>query len=83
MQMTPRSNVIQDLLPLYADRICSGESRELVEEHIAECESCSVLLGQMRDMEMAHFRNTLLIKFHIYFVRYCSFSFARWLTVYF
>ncbi len=45
-------NVIQDLLPLYADRICSGESRELVEEHIAECESCSVLLGQMRDMEM-------------------------------
>ena len=34
-------NVIRDLLPLYADQICSDESRELVKEHLAECGDCS------------------------------------------
>lgn len=32
--------VIQDLLPLYVDEVCSGGSAELVEEHMAECEAC-------------------------------------------
>lgn len=45
-------NVIRDLLPLYADRICSDESRELVEEHLAECGDCSALLGQMHSTEI-------------------------------
>lgn len=52
MSMKMNCNVIQDLLPLYADRICSGESRELVDEHLAECEDCTALLGQMRSTEM-------------------------------
>ncbi|MBQ8641253.1 MAG: zf-HC2 domain-containing protein [Clostridia bacterium] len=33
-------NVIRDLLPLYADKAESTETRELVEEHLAECEVC-------------------------------------------
>ena len=45
-------NVIRDLLPLYADQICSDESRELVKEHLAECGDCSALLGQMHSMEI-------------------------------
>lgn len=33
-------NIIEDLLPLYAENICSEESRTLVEEHCSKCESC-------------------------------------------
>lgn len=45
-------NVIRDLLPLYADQICSDESREIVEEHLAECGDCSALLRQMHSLEL-------------------------------
>ena len=30
-------NIIHDLLPLYADDVCSEESRALVEEHSKSC----------------------------------------------
>lgn len=33
-------NLIQDLLPLYHDGVCSGESIEVIEEHLAECTAC-------------------------------------------
>ena len=36
-------NVIIDLLPLYNEGICSDESREIIEEHLKECENCSQL----------------------------------------
>lgn len=45
-------NVIRDLLPLYADQICSDESRGLVDEHLAECGDCRALLQQMRSTEI-------------------------------
>lgn len=32
--------IIQDLLPLYADGICTPESRQAVEEHLGECPLC-------------------------------------------
>ncbi|MNH91189.1 hypothetical protein D3C73_437400 [compost metagenome] len=32
--------IIKDLLPLYIDQVCSEESRQLVEEHLAGCNSC-------------------------------------------
>lgn len=35
--------VIQDLMILYDDDSCSGESRKLVEEHIKNCRSCREL----------------------------------------
>ena len=41
-------NVIQDLLPLYHDGVCSDESRVLVEEHVRACESCRALLRELR-----------------------------------
>lgn len=35
-----KCNVIKDLLPLYADEVCSEDSREMVEEHISTCKEC-------------------------------------------
>lgn len=32
--------VIQDLLPLYHDEICSEESKIIIKEHLNECEDC-------------------------------------------
>ena len=33
-------NIIKDLLPLYAEELCSPESRALVEEHLPDCKDC-------------------------------------------
>ena len=32
--------VIKDLLPLYYDKVCSEETKVIVEEHLNECENC-------------------------------------------
>ena len=32
--------IVKDLLPLYADDVCSLESKKLVAEHISECDEC-------------------------------------------
>lgn len=40
-------NVIQDLLPLYHDQVCSDETKALVEEHLSSCESCKEMLKSM------------------------------------
>lgn len=50
--MEMNCNVIRDLLPLYADQICSEESRELVDGHLAQCGDCSEILRQMRSTEL-------------------------------
>lgn len=39
--------IIRDLLPLYQDDICSEKSRNAIEEHIKECESCRTYLKKM------------------------------------
>lgn len=41
-------NVIQDLLPLYADDVVSEESRELVEQHLECCPDCRQILGEIQ-----------------------------------
>lgn len=43
--------MIQDLLPLYHDGVCSGVSRTLVEEHLAGCEDCGKVLKAL-DVEI-------------------------------
>ena len=30
-------SIIQDLLPLYVDEICSEESKKIVEDHLSQC----------------------------------------------
>lgn len=36
-------NIIQDLLPLYVDEICSEDTRKEVETHLASCKECMEL----------------------------------------
>ena len=40
--------IVQDLLPLYCDRVCSQDSRQAVEAHLEDCEKCR---ADMRFME--------------------------------
>lgn len=40
--------LIQDLLPLYQDSVCSNSSKIAVEEHIGECENCRNVLQQLK-----------------------------------
>ncbi len=44
-------NVIQDLLPLYIDKITSKESNQLIEEHLSECEKCKQELELLNSKE--------------------------------
>jgi len=41
--------IIEDLLPLYADDVCSQDSRKLVNEHLVECPACLMKLKTMQD----------------------------------
>lgn len=40
--------IIQDLLPLYCDGVCSEESRKLIQFHIRDCDRCREELRLMR-----------------------------------
>lgn len=41
-------DIIQDLLPLYCDGVCSQDSKQVVEAHLKDCEKCK---ADMRFME--------------------------------
>lgn len=43
--------VVQDLLPLYVDGVCSDESKRLVEAHLAECADCRALCTALKESE--------------------------------
>lgn len=45
--MSKNCDIVKDLLPLYADDVCSEESRKLVAEHIAICGECKAELEKM------------------------------------
>ena len=51
-------SVIQDLLPLYIDGVCSEESRKLVKAHLAECTVCGQMLEEMKNTAPAANRQT-------------------------
>ena len=40
-------NVVTDLLPVYLDGSCSDETKELVNNHFKECESCRTKMRQI------------------------------------
>ena len=40
--------VIEDMLPIYHDGICSDESATLVEAHLAQCQQCRNILRDLR-----------------------------------
>lgn len=41
-------NVVKDLIPLYIDNCCSGESAAIVKEHLAVCSQCKELYESMK-----------------------------------
>ncbi|MBE6826877.1 MAG: zf-HC2 domain-containing protein [Ruminococcus sp.] len=45
--MKHNCTVIKDLLPLYADEVCSEDSRKMVAEHLADCPECRKTLEKM------------------------------------
>ncbi|MGG4342415.1 zf-HC2 domain-containing protein [Paenibacillus lautus] len=40
-------DIIQDLLPLYYDDVCSADTKALVEEHLSNCPDCREVLSHM------------------------------------
>ena len=52
MSKEKECEIIRDLLPLYADDVCSERSRQLIEEHLAGCPDCSVMLEKLRTSEI-------------------------------
>ncbi len=45
-------NVIEDLLPSYLEEICSEDTKELVKEHLEECEECSRRVKRMQETQL-------------------------------
>lgn len=43
--MNVTCEIVEDLLPLYVDNVCSEQSRRAVEEHLRECEKCRKLIS--------------------------------------
>lgn len=41
-------NIVKDLIPLYIDGCCSGESEKVVEEHINNCNECKKIFEDMK-----------------------------------
>ena len=41
--------VIEDILPMYYDGVCSTESASLIEEHLKDCTNCRNILSQLQD----------------------------------
>lgn len=46
--MNVSCKVIEDMLPIYYDGICSAESAALIEEHLKDCEQCSRQFASLR-----------------------------------
>lgn len=42
-------NMIKDLLPLYYDDACSDQTKEIVEEHLSECDLCKSIMKKISD----------------------------------
>ena len=46
-------NIIRDLLPLYLDQVCSEESKDMIENHLTECENCRDVIRRLNFLIMA------------------------------
>ena len=49
--MKCKCGIIKDLLPLYVDHVCSDESKELIDEHLLECEQCKSYMDSLRESQ--------------------------------
>lgn len=49
--MNKQCELVQDLLPLYVDGICSQTSTQLVEEHLTGCPECTQVCNNLKNKE--------------------------------
>ena len=42
-----KCTIIQDLIPLYVDKVCSSDSAELVKKHLQSCPGCKKIYDEM------------------------------------
>ena len=47
--MNTTCNMVMDLLPLYFERVCSEDSRQIVEEHLEGCDVCNDMLKALHE----------------------------------
>ena len=50
--MNKTCDIVQDLLPLYIDGICSDASRQMIDEHLKGCPDCSAVLRKLHNSEI-------------------------------
>ena len=50
--MSKECDIVRDLLPLYVDNVVSDTSREIIEEHLSDCDGCREYLKKLRDEEL-------------------------------
>ena len=56
--MYSKCNIVKDLLPLYIEGLASKDSKEFIESHIAECDSCRRELSMLnKDDAQKQFSN--------------------------
>lgn len=46
--------IVEDLLPLYVDNVCSDQSKRAVEEHLQECDKCRKLIENTQAVPVPH-----------------------------
>jgi hypothetical protein len=42
-------NIVRDLLPIYNDNLCSKDSKEFIEKHLNNCDSCKQYYYQLKE----------------------------------
>lgn len=47
--MKTKCSVIEDMIPLYKEGLCSNDTAEMVREHIEECENCRKLCEELAE----------------------------------
>ena len=54
--------IIEDLVPLYLDEVCSEESRKAIDAHIEKCENCRKLVKGNTEVEIPYIEPAELVK---------------------
>ena len=49
--MNENCEIVRDLLPLYADEVCSSGTKVLVEQHLSDCGECRQYFEQLKNNE--------------------------------
>lgn len=47
-KMTIDCGIMEDLLPLYVDEVCTESSRQAIEQHLTDCQNCQQKLSAMQ-----------------------------------